>query len=189
MSATDAREIDGTEMQTTSRWQRCLFVLVFAGLGIGLDQITKKMALKSLAGEGPIRVIGDYAVLQYAENRGGFLSLGATLPENVRFWLLTVFTGAILVGLAWLVLFKSNLTRGELVSFALLLTGGIGNLIDRIRFDGIVVDFMVLGIGSLRTGVFNVADVAIMAGIFLLFGLQFFPRPKPQGVTDESSAP
>lgn len=189
MSATDAREMNGTDMQTTSRLQRCLFVLVFASLGIGLDQLTKKIALNTLAGEGPIEVVGQYAVLQYAENRGGFLSLGSTLPDNVRFWLLTVFTGVILLGLAWLVLFRSTLTRGELVSFALLLTGGIGNLIDRIRFDGVVIDFMILGIGSLRTGVFNVADVAIMAGIFLLFGLQFLPHRKPQGVTDESSAP
>ncbi|MFA6240929.1 MAG: signal peptidase II [Candidatus Hydrogenedentales bacterium] len=189
MSATEARDIDGTEMQTTSRLKRCLFVGILASIGIGLDQITKKIALSTLAGESPIPVLGQFAVLHYAENKGAFLSLGATMPENARFWLLTVFTGAILLGLSAMILFKPSLGRGELVAFSLLLTGGIGNLIDRIRFDGVVIDFMVLGIGNLRTGVFNVADVAIMAGIFLLFGLQFIPHRKPQGVTDESSAP
>jgi len=189
MSATDARDLDGIAMQTTSRIQRCVFVFVFAFLGIALDQVTKKIALSYLAGEGPISVVGQFAVLTYAENKGAFLSLGGTMPDSARFWLFTVFTGAILLGLTGMVLFKSNLSRGELLSFSLLLTGGIGNLIDRIRFDGVVVDFMVLGIGKLRTGVFNVADVAIMSGIFLLFGLQFMPHRKPQGVSNESSAP
>jgi signal peptidase II len=41
--------------------------------------------------------------------------------------------------------------------------------VDRARFDGRVVDFMNLGIGPVRTGVFNVADVAILVGIGLLF--------------------
>ena len=45
---------------------------------------------------------------------------------------------------------------------------GSGNLIDRILHDGTVVDFLNFGIGSLRTGIFNVADVAIMGGAALL---------------------
>ena len=44
---------------------------------------------------------------------------------------------------------------------ALLLAGALGNLIDRIRWDGLVIDFLNLGIGPLRTGVFNVADMAV----------------------------
>ena len=50
----------------------------------------------------------------------------------------------------------------------LLLAGAVGNLIDRIRLDGLVIDFLNLGIGPLRTGIFNVADMAIMAGAVLL---------------------
>ncbi|MBL8935267.1 MAG: signal peptidase II, partial [Archangium sp.] len=42
------------------------------------------------------------------------------------------------------------------------------NWIDRARFGGVVVDFMNMGLGSLRTGVFNVADLAILAGIGVL---------------------
>ncbi|MCB0052448.1 MAG: signal peptidase II, partial [Caldilinea sp.] len=55
-----------------------------------------------------------------------------------------------------------------LIAIALLLGGGIGNLIDRLVNEGRVIDFMNVGIGSLRTGVFNVADMAIMAGVGLI---------------------
>jgi signal peptidase II len=54
------------------------------------------------------------------------------------------------------------------VALALLVGGGLSNWYDRLVNDGRVVDFMVLGIGRLRTGVFNVADIAIMLGIGLM---------------------
>ena len=50
----------------------------------------------------------------------------------------------------------------------LLIAGGLGNLIDRLVY-GYVTDFLNVGIGSLRTGIFNVADMAIMLGVGLLF--------------------
>jgi signal peptidase II len=53
------------------------------------------------------------------------------------------------------------------VSIALVVGGGVSNLIDRLRYGGYVVDFLNVGIGSLRTGIFNVADMAIMAGVLL----------------------
>ena len=58
----------------------------------------------------------------------------------------------------------------------MIASGGFSNWIDRARFEGSVVDFMNLGLGSLRigsfplrTGVFNVADLAILGGIGVLF--------------------
>ena len=55
------------------------------------------------------------------------------------------------------------------MAVALLLAGGIGNLLDRLFHGGLVIDFLNMGIGPLRTGIFNVADMAIMAGFALLF--------------------
>ena len=49
-----------------------------------------------------------------------------------------------------------------------MLSGGIGNLWDRVIPDGRVIDFMDVGIGSLRTGIFNVADLCITTGVVLL---------------------
>jgi signal peptidase II len=53
-------------------------------------------------------------------------------------------------------------------ALALVLGGGSSNLIDRFVNDGYVVDFINLGAGPIRTGIFNVADVAITAGVLLL---------------------
>jgi len=52
--------------------------------------------------------------------------------------------------------------------FALILSGGGSNLYDRIVNDGAVIDFLNIGISSVRTGIFNVADMAIMAGAVLI---------------------
>lgn len=65
----------------------------------------------------------------------------------------------------------SRWPRRSLVGVAIFLAGGASNLLDRITY-GMVIDFMNVGIGPLRTGIFNVADMAIMlgAGFFLLEG-------------------
>ncbi len=86
----------------------------------------------------------------------------------MRFGLLTIGVGLILL-IALLYLLKSRqLERLQIVALALLVGGGMSNWYDRLVNDGRVVDFMVLGIGRLRTGVFNVADIAIMLGIGLM---------------------
>ena len=54
-----------------------------------------------------------------------------------------------------------------LVGTAFVVAGGVSNWVDRV-VRGSVVDFMNVGVGSLRTGVFNVADVAIMVGVAAL---------------------
>jgi signal peptidase II len=50
----------------------------------------------------------------------------------------------------------------------MLLGGGLSNLFDRIAYGGYVLDFLNVGIGPLRTGIFNVADMFIMAGVFVM---------------------
>jgi len=66
----------------------------------------------------------------------------------------------------------------QVIAFSLMIGGGAGNLIDRIFNHGAVIDFVNLGVGNLRTGVFNAADVEILAGIALLL-LQGFLLTKP----------
>jgi signal peptidase II len=69
--------------------------------------------------------------------------------------------------LAWAI-FGSRLTWLQRVALAAIGAGGAGNLIDRVRFDGAVTDFLNLGLGSLRTGIFNVADTLVMLGALVL---------------------
>lgn len=138
---------------------------------VAVDQVTKAVAREFLPRSGMFSFAGDTFRLQYAENKGAFLSLGASLPDAARAWIFTIGTGAlVLCMLAWL--FRSPaMSRWNTFALSLLCGGGIGNLIDRILFDGRVIDFLNLGIGSLRTGIFNVADMAITAGVIgLIFG-------------------
>ena len=53
-------------------------------------------------------------------------------------------------------------------TLALIVAGGLGNLYDRVFEGGAVTDFLNVGVGPLRTGIFNVADVAIVAGVLLM---------------------
>jgi signal peptidase II len=83
----------------------------------------------------------------------------------VRTAVFTVATGAILLVLA-VMAWRHRGRPWHAAAFGLFIAGGASNWFDRWR-DGHVVDFLNLGIGWLRTGVFNVADVAIMAGVAL----------------------
>ncbi|MFG0334216.1 MAG: signal peptidase II, partial [Maioricimonas sp. JB049] len=117
------------------------------------------------------------------------LSLAAGLPREARFWLLTVMNAAVLAGVGWFLLFRRDLDRMAFAALGLIFAGGVGNLIDRVRLDGIVIDFLNLGIGGLRTGIFNVADVAITAGFLLLIPKMFASEPSetPQQPATQSS--
>ncbi len=75
------------------------------------------------------------------------------------------------------VLFVQPMSLDTVVARSLVLSGGLGNLVDRIINDGRVIDFMNIGIGSLRTGIFNVADVCITVGVVVLV-FQALQRPR-----------
>jgi len=96
------------------------------------------------------------------------LSLGASLPDSMRQLLLSFGVGALLIGLLIYALRSKSIDRLGVFSLALIFAGGASNLGDRIAYGGYVVDYVQVGIGSLRTGVFNIADMAIMAGTFVL---------------------
>jgi signal peptidase II len=155
-------------MNPISRGYRLtLLSLVLAGT-MGCDQATKQLAISHLRDEPAQSFLGGILRLVFAENPGAFLSLGGRLPPAVRFGLLTIGVGLLLL-IALLYLLKSQqLGRLHIVALALLVGGGASNWYDRLVNDGRVVDFMVLGIGRLRTGVFNVADIAIVLGIGLM---------------------
>jgi signal peptidase II len=139
-------------------------------LSMALDQWTKQLATASLKGKPPVTFLGDTVRLLWAQNEGAFLSLGASLPGNARYWVLTIGVGLLLLALTVYALGSKALDGLQVGSYALIASGGFSNWVDRARFDGSVVDFMQLGIGTTPlTGVFNVADLAILAGIGLLF--------------------
>lgn len=148
--------------------QRLRLILPIVAVGILLDQLTKVWAIYTLKGKVGTSYLFDTVRIGYAENIGAFLGLGTELPEQMRFW---VFTG--LVGLFLLVLFiymlvDKEMDRLSLIALSLIFAGGFSNFFDRAINDGAVVDFLNMGIGGLRTGIFNIADVYIMIGAGLI---------------------
>jgi signal peptidase II len=147
-------------------------ILLVAGINIasvGLDQYTKWLAVEKLQGRHPAvhTYVGDTIRILYAENTGAFLGLGDTLPPSIRSTLFISVSIAIGLVVTWMLWTRRGMSNWEVSAYALLLSGAIGNLIDRV-LNGYVVDFMNLGIGGLRTGIFNVADVAIVAAVVML---------------------
>jgi signal peptidase II len=81
-----------------------------------------------------------------------------------------------LISLATLLIaFKTpDLQRTQVIALLLIASGGLGNLLDRLLNQGAAIDFLNLGVGPVRTGIFNVADVLIVggAGLFMLVSLR-----------------
>lgn len=147
---------------------RLLLLFAVLGLSVGCDQATKQIANATLKGEPMRSYLGDTFRLTWATNEGAFLSLGANLPDGMRFGILTVAVGLLLLGIVVFTATSAKLDASHVSGYAMIAGGGLSNWVDRARNDGAVVDFMNMGIGGLRTGVFNVADLAIIAGIALL---------------------
>lgn len=143
-----------------------VFTLLF--LIFFFDQATKYWAIESLMNQSSHSFMGGFFQLVYAENPGAFLGMGGGWPRSVRF---VVFAIVVLLGLGGMLwyLIKKEDSRVNLYAYSFILAGGCGNLWDRMVHDkGHVVDFMLIEVwGPIRTGVFNVADVAIVIGVLL----------------------
>lgn len=147
---------------------RFIVVMLTLSCCVGCDQVSKSAARSMLHSGVTESLFADSLRLQLTENSGSFLSLGASLPEQLRFTLFTAAVAVVLIGLVCAALFARRLSTARFVALALLAGGGISNLIDRLIYDGRVTDFLNVGIGTLRTGIFNLADMAILAGALLL---------------------
>ena len=146
----------------------------------GCDQLTKKVAQAELVSTRPISLLNNLIRLEYAENRGAFLSIGERLPSPILLLFSSLLAGAAIFILVRLSLQNRDVKPSMLVGLSLIAGGSMGNLIDRVLNAGAVVDFLNVGIGQIRTGIFNVADVAILIGVFVLILLM----SKKPGHTD-----
>ncbi|MFQ5649456.1 MAG: signal peptidase II [bacterium] len=164
-------------MQRNQKFYLMLLVLISC---LGCDQISKRVAKQALAQSPPRTYLWETFRLQYAENSGAFLSLGSGLPKDLRTWLFTIISGGLLVALFVYIFYARELDKNHIFALSLILGGGTSNLFDRIINDGKVIDFMNMGIGGLRTGIFNWADVVIMVGMGLIILLNLSARKKMQ---------
>ncbi len=157
-------------------FKRVIVIALVLSLCVGCDQVTKAIARRTLGTSPPIYLLGEMIRLHYTENTGAFLGMGATLPEDVRFWLLIVFVSVLLIGMLAFIVTYPLMDTWSLIGGGLVIGGGFSNLLDRLFRGGAVVDFMNIGIGNLRTGIFNVADLAIVCGVGMMLIWDMFFR-------------
>jgi len=152
-----------------SRKLRLVCLLCLLACTVGCDQASKHMARTGLSQVGSIALPGGFGELRLADNSGSFLSLGALLPKRVRFAIFTVGTGAGLAALFAYLASRAPIPMMRFIGLSLAMAGGVSNLLDRMFRHGLVTDFVTVRIGPFHTGVFNAADVLIMAGIATVF--------------------
>jgi signal peptidase II len=146
---------------------RAVIILAILALNVGCDQVSKSIVRTRLDVYDRYSFIYNHFTLLKVENTGAFLSMGDKLANPYRFILLTLVPVLTLLGALLYILLKSNFTRPMLIGIILVIGGGMGNLYDRIA-HGSVTDFMHINFVIFETGIFNVADVSIMAGMGLI---------------------
>lgn len=149
--------------------------LMFAVFAVSLlvDQLSKVIAKATLSMDTVREYFGGSLKLVLTHNDGAFLSLGEALPTALRHTLLLIGVGIFLLGLVIYTALNKRADTGTIIALSMVFSGGLSNLLDRIIYGGYVVDFLNLSLGSWHTGVFNVADIAIMAGAVMLLLVGF----------------
>lgn len=151
----------------TGNLLRTIGIVIILASNIGCDQVSKSMARQRLNRHTRIEVVGNYLILTRTENKGAFLSWGDSLPEPVRIILLSVLPAAILGYGLYFLFTRKALPWITILALGFIIGGGIGNLYDRV-VHGSVTDFLHMDFVIFRTGIFNLADVSIMTGTFLI---------------------
>lgn len=146
---------------------RSLLIIVVLVLNISCDQLSKTIVRNTVQDHERISFLNEHLTVIRVENSGAFLSLGNSMPRAARIILLSVLPAMVLMAGLFFIFKRRDVEAVMLVGVCCVLGGGFGNVLDRI-FYGSVTDFLHLSLGAFQTGIFNLADVSIMAGIFIV---------------------
>ncbi len=150
------------------RWKMLCIDVMLAALLFAFDQFTKHLAIVRLKNAPAYVLIDGVLELQYLENRGSAFGM----LQNQKFFIL--FVGIVFMAVILFFLFKLPARKKFRIVHILLsviIAGGIGNMVDRFRFD-YVVDF--ISFVLIHYPIFNVADIYIVLGTISLFILFLF---------------
>lgn len=161
-------------MRPTRPHPRIFLLLFFI---IATDQFTKLAITHFMAGRTNLSFGGEIIRFTLVKNYNGFLGIAAPLPDSLRITFLYGGVSMLILG-CLIYLYYSRPSRFT-VPLLFVTGGGLSNLVDRFLYNGGVTDFISIGIGSFRTGIFNLADVYIIAGSALV-GFYFFSPSQPE---------
>lgn len=166
---------------------RTVLVAILLIANVGCDQISKSIIRNSISEDQQIRLLDDRIMLTRVENAGAFLSLGDTLSDELRFLILVLIPVIVLSGAMMMLFVREDMSRSVLIGLAFVVGGGIGNIYDR-AIHGSVTDFLHLDFYLFKTGVFNMADVSIMTGVFIVLISFMIKQTAPVDQIDGDSA-
>jgi len=161
---------------------------------ISLDQWTKALVVENLSPPGSkpdISLLGKYLVVDYIQNNGAAFSL---FKDQNGFLAIFILLAIGVVTYLYIRMINSGPLAYKIV-FGMIIGGAFGNLIDRARHSGYVVDFISFRIPEINYyfAIFNVADACISVGVFLLFVLVLFGgwhrTTQTSGESEHASSP
>lgn len=163
-------------MKHTKKHISCMIMIV---LIIAFDQITKYFASLKLADGSVAKFIPGVVQFKYAENTG----MAFSMLSGAR-WVFIALTVVVCVGVFYYLFSNRCKSLWLYWSLGVILSGGIGNLIDRIRF-GYVVDF--IEPTFVNFAIFNIADCAVTCGAIVLVGYLLYDAFKDVKKPKENS--
>ena len=127
---------------------------------------------------GKIDIIKDYFQLIWVENKGAFLGMGSDMNTTLKLIFLLILPTVVLGYVIYYIVKTKDLDRTSLIAFCCIVGGGIANVFDRIVY-GQVTDFFFIKITeTIKTGIFNVADLSVTTGMIMLLFSGVFNKTK-----------
>jgi signal peptidase II len=129
---------------------------------------------------GKIDIIKDYFQLIWVENKGAFLGMGSDMNPTLKLIFLLILPTVVLGYVIYYIVKTKDLDRTSLIAFCCIVGGGIANVFDRIVY-GQVTDFFFIKITeTIKTGIFNVADLSVTTGMIMLLFSGAFNKTKKE---------
>ena len=153
--------------------KRNISISIIIALSIFLDQISKILIRNNVEQYSDIKLIGEYFILTNVENSGAFLGMGSGFSPIMKSVFLIILPIIVLISIIIYVYRDKEIDKVSLIGFSIITGGGIGNIFDRIIY-GSVTDFLFIDLGGIfKTGIFNIADLAVTTGMILILLMSF----------------
>lgn len=157
---------------------RNIFITVIIIFNVVIDQISKILVRTNIS-QSPreeIELIGQKFIMTNVYNEGAFLGMGSDMNPTLHFIFLKLLPLLVLGCVVYYIIKNKNLDRLSLIAFCCIVGGGLSNVFDRFAF-GKVNDFFYIDLGGVfKTGIFNIADVAVTTGMFMLIFSNFIMK-------------
>lgn len=159
---------------------RNLSIILLIIFNIAIDQISKIIVRQTIDPSERIKVIGEFFQMMNVENTGAFLGMGSDMNPTLKLIFLLILPVGVLSYLIYYIITNKMLDRISVIALSCIAGGGIANVFDRIAY-GSVTDFFYLHINdTLRTGIFNVADMSVTFGMITLLFATIFSNKKKE---------